>query len=184
MITLHHLAEDRATNRPGGTLNSSAAIRPCLSHSITRQASGRPKASSLPRSLFTRTFTRRDRSPAIKQGPDDPKGPIGLSTLYEPDEQAIADLVFVHGLNGGSESTWTKRSDPSLFWPQQWLPQDDAFRDVRIHTFGYASKLNKESVLNIHDFSTNLLSSLRHSPALSPAASGKNHLSFVGLRVC
>ncbi|KAM0804114.1 hypothetical protein BDR22DRAFT_800435 [Usnea florida] len=116
------------------------------------------------RSMFTRPFTKRNDVDA----PDAqyPKGPLGLTTLYEPSGPAIADLVFVHGLGGGSRSTWTHSSDTSLFWPQEWLPTDAGFRHVRIHSFGYNSNWKKESVLNIHDFSKALLGSLSDCPTI------------------
>lgn len=96
----------------------------------------------------------------------DSKGPLGLGTLSEPLGPAIADLVFVHGLGGGSRSTWTKSTDESLFWPQEWLPVDGGFRDVRIHSFGYNSNWEKESTLNIHDFARALLGSLQDCPTI------------------
>jgi len=80
------------------------------------------------------------------------KGPLGLTTLYNPPLNAIADLIFVHGLTGGSRSSWSKNNEPNLFWPQEWLPNDPKFQDVRIHSFGYTSKLGGESILNINDF--------------------------------
>ncbi|KAH8196264.1 hypothetical protein TruAng_009566 [Truncatella angustata] len=97
-----------------------------------------------------------------------PKGSFGLTTLYEPPsvDVPVADLVFVHGLNGGSQSTWTK-GDESNFWPKHWLPNDDAFTDVRIHTFGYHSGLGRESILGIRDFSHSLLGALQDAPTMS-----------------
>ncbi|KAI4693775.1 uncharacterized protein J4E84_002351 [Alternaria hordeiaustralica] len=94
-------------------------------------------------SFFSRSFTRRDTG-RTDDSVDFPKGAIGLTTLHDPEEDAVADIIFVHGLNGGSESTWTKNGNPSLFWPSAWLPNDEAFKDVRIHTFGYASGLSKD----------------------------------------
>jgi hypothetical protein len=44
------------------------------------------------------------------------KGPLGLTTIYDPPLPAIADLIFVHGLNGGSRSTWSENNDLTLFW--------------------------------------------------------------------
>lgn len=117
------------------------------------------------RSLFGRTLARRDGSNSDVL-PDDSKGRFGLTTLFSPAESVIADLVFVHGLGGGSRSTWTKSSDSSLFWPQEWLPQDSAFQDVRIHSFGYNSNWDKESTLNIHDFAKSLLGSIQDCPTI------------------
>src|SRR5437764_1420197 len=102
-------------------------------HKSAVSTSGR----SLARSLFARNLTRHDGNSGEPDA--DLKGPFGLNTLVEPSESAIADFVFVHGLGGGSRSTWTKSGDPSLYWPQEWLPEDPAFRSVRIHSFGYNS---------------------------------------------
>lgn len=116
---------------------------------------------SVGRSMFSRALSRRDSNLDVT---DDLKGSLGLSTLYIPSGDAVADLVFVHGLGGGSRSTWTKSGDPSLYWPQLWLPEDVGFQDVRIHVFGYDSNWNKESTLNIHDFAKSLLNSLQDCP--------------------
>lgn len=117
------------------------------------------------RSLISRTLIRKD---TITESSDQAgsKGPIGLTTLYSPPNETVVDLIFVHGVNGGSQSTWTKNGDPSLFWPQEWLPEDPDFQDVRIHTFGYASAFAEESVLNIPDFARSLLYSIHDSPVI------------------
>ncbi|KAH9909403.1 hypothetical protein F4778DRAFT_229652 [Xylariomycetidae sp. FL2044] len=114
----------------------------------------------------------------LSKGKDSPKGIYGLTTLHEPPAGLpVADLIFVHGLNGGSHSTWTKGNE-SNFWPSSWLPYDDAFTDVRIHTFGYHSSVSRESVLNIKDFSRSLLGAIYDSPSIPR----KQHvpLIFVG----
>ncbi|KAI0431581.1 hypothetical protein F5Y09DRAFT_187785 [Xylaria sp. FL1042] len=128
-------------------------------------------------SFLVKYLTRRDVSSIKKNEREAPKGPLGLTTLFEPDGQAVADLIFVHGLNGGSRSTWSKTGKGS-YWPQDWLSCDDAFQDVRIHTFGYSSGLNRESVLNIRDFATNLLACVYHCPAMASSPSGR--IIFVG----
>ena len=121
-------------------------------------------SSTSGRSFLSRTLRGRGESDTANEEP--PKGPYGLTTLYEPSDPAIVDLVFVHGLGGGSRSTWTKSMDSSLFWPQEWLPQDPKFKDVRIHSFGYNSNWDKESTLNIHDFAKSLLGSIQDCPAI------------------
>jgi hypothetical protein len=119
------------------------------------------------RSLITRTLTRRDTTATDWSDQEaSTKGPIGLTTVYSPPNDIVVDLIFVHGINGGSQSTWTKNGDPSLFWPQEWLPKDQAFQDVRIHTFGYASAIAQGSVLNIPDFARSLLYSIHDSPVI------------------
>jgi hypothetical protein len=121
-------------------------------------------SSSSGRSLFARSLVRREGRQGEES--DDAKGPLGLTTVFQPPDTVIADLIFVHGLGGGSQSTWTKDNDPSLFWPREWLPRDAVFRDVRIHTFGYNSNWTQESILNIHDFGKSLLGSIQDCPTI------------------
>ncbi|AEO67579.1 uncharacterized protein THITE_2150738 [Thermothielavioides terrestris NRRL 8126] len=101
---------------------------------------------------------------------DDEKGPLGLTTLYEPPPPAtpVADIVFIHGLGGGSRKTWSYSPDPPHYWPQSWLPQDEDFADVRIHTYGYKADWGgrRQSVLDTHDFAQSLLGALRNHPAV------------------
>lgn len=118
---------------------------------------------------FFENIIRKDRKVSPTAQVETPKGRYGLTTLYEPsDQNVVADLIFVHGLNGGSQSTWMK-GDESTFWPKAWLPSDDAFRDVRIHTFGYHSDLSKESVLHVQDFSRALLGAIHDAPCMASA---------------
>jgi len=120
--------------------------------------------SSSGRSFFNRTFTRQDQG---SEPSEDVKGPLGLNILFDPGSSAIADLVFVHGLGGGSKSTWTKSGNSALYWPKEWLPQDPDFQDVRIYSFGYNSDWANESTLSVHDFSKSLLGSLHHCPEMA-----------------
>lgn len=92
------------------------------------------------------------------------KGPVGLTTIAQPEGNAIVDLIFVHGLNGGSFSTWTHGGNLALFWPRAWLPRDEEFRDARIHTFGYNSSWSHPSVLDIEDFAMALLGAVKDCP--------------------
>lgn len=133
------------------------------------------QASASSRSIVARTFSlkRRDND---GESSAHLKGPFGLSTLYQPLKPVTADLIFVHGLGGGSQSTWTKSGDPSLYWPQRWLPQDPGFQDVRIHSFGYDSNLDKESTLNLHDFAKSLLGSIHDCPTISTDSNVRRHL--------
>ncbi|KAI0121052.1 Alpha/Beta hydrolase protein [Xylariales sp. AK1849] len=93
------------------------------------------------------------------------KGLLGLTTVYQPSATSeggfIGHIVFVHGLGGGSEHTWTKKD---VFWPRDLLPYEDIFPSTMVHTFGYDSNFKKSSTLNIHDFSRSLLSSILNSP--------------------
>ena len=121
------------------------------------------QAISSGRSFLSRTLARHESS---GDSVEDGKGPLGLNTLYDPAKSAIVDLVLVHGLGGGSRSTWTKSDSPSQYWPKEWLPQDLDFQDVRIHSFGYNSNWGSESILNIHDFAKALLASMSDCPRI------------------
>lgn len=133
-------------------------------------------SSSLSRSFFSRTLTKREE---IAEASQNAKGPLGLTTLYVPTDSTAADLVFVHGLGGGSRSTWTKNGEPSLYWPEEWLPNDPGFRDVSIHSFGYDSNWDKESSLNIHDFSKSLLASIHDCPSMSRTSNVRTTLLLI-----
>ncbi|KAI0406840.1 NACHT and WD domain protein [Xylaria palmicola] len=101
---------------------------------------------------------------AVPVGPGDP---FGLRLLHEASPPLI-NIVFVHGLRGGSSKTWRKGDDPRLFWPQYWLPIEPDLSDASIFTFGYDSDWGSfnPSVLNVHDFGQALYQELRSSPYL------------------
>lgn len=120
--------------------------------------------TTLSKSFFSRTLTKKNTARSEDLN-DLHKGRLGLITLYAPADLVAVDLVFVHGLNGGSQSTWCK-GDTSYSWPKEWLPNDAAFRDVRIHTFGYASSISRESILNVQDFAASLMSAIQDSPTI------------------
>ena len=141
---------------------------------FSRQSSN--GTSSATRAFISRTLTFRRRGSGRDDTNDDPlpptareKGPLGLTTVHDPDpdQSVVADIVFVHGLNGGSQSTWCKGGKPCNFWPGEWLPSDEAFQDARIHSFGYPSALSRESILNVTDFARSLLAAVNDSPAIN-----------------
>ncbi|KAK8043433.1 hypothetical protein PG993_005863 [Apiospora rasikravindrae] len=93
-----------------------------------------------------------------------PVADIGLSTLFSPTGETIVDIVFVHGIQGHPERTWsvnepentsaglkkvrnwvkdglsskghTEKPSP-VFWPQDFLPEE--LPQARIMTWGYDS---------------------------------------------
>lgn len=155
-------------------------LSPSASRSSTLIASSPPQAERLPakRSAFARHFTvpvfsNRDKSPtpSTASAPQatrtdaNTKGPFGLTTVFHPEkaEEVLAHVVFVHGLGGGSEHTWTK---DDVFWPRDLLPMQDPFQTVAIHSFGYDSDFKKSSTLNINDFSKSLLNSTLNNPSI------------------
>ncbi|KAJ5713986.1 uncharacterized protein N7483_011167 [Penicillium malachiteum] len=102
-------------------------------------------------------------------------GEFGLITLNDPPLiSASVDIIFIHGLGGGSRRTWSYSDNVDHFWPKSWLPVDLDFQDVRIHTFGYKSDWanRQQSVLNIHDFSQSLIGGMRNDPSIWRDKSG------------
>ncbi|KAI0521378.1 hypothetical protein F5B22DRAFT_571235 [Xylaria bambusicola] len=94
-------------------------------------------------------------------------GAYGLNLLYDPPDPLI-DLIFVHGLRGGSTKTWCKGDDMRLFWPQAWLPREQDLQNARVHSFGYNADWadTKETKLDLHDFGRALLTEMNTSPFL------------------
>lgn len=109
---------------------------------------------------------------------DNFKGPLGLTLLYSPPEPDI-DFIFVHGLGGGSRKTWSKSPQQAHYWPQEWLPKDPEFKNVRIHSYGYDSDYlkGKDDCLNIHHFGKLLLVALSTSPCL---VDSETHIVAIG----
>ncbi|KAK6074640.1 hypothetical protein SCUP234_08170 [Seiridium cupressi] len=119
----------------------------------------------------TRTLSRAHVPPLVKpaaptHGEQNRKGPLGLTLVHQPPQQTrpVAHLIFVLGLGGGSEHTWTH---DGVLWPRDLLPGEGAFEATSIHTFGYDSDFKKSSTLNIQDFSKSLLSSTLDNPYIS-----------------
>lgn len=134
------------------------------------QLSSRQRNQSAP-NLFRGAWRRRPSASYHEEGPgftESTKGPLGLSCLYEPSEPRL-DFIFVHGLHGGSKKTWSLYpEDVSTYWPEQWLPAESGFKNVRVHSFGYDSDWSKssQSHLRIRDFAQALLASISNSPTI------------------
>lgn len=158
----------------GGAPLVSPAISPRGSYSAassseqetSRRGSELEATSSVPliKKRFTLSWAQKRRDNDDERS----RGPLGLRLLHSSPEPLI-DLIFVHGLRGGSVKTWRKGNDPRFFWPQFWLPVEPGFRNVNIHSFGYDSDWasTKSSILNIHDFGQSLLEEMRNSSHLT-----------------
>ncbi|KAI1328531.1 hypothetical protein F5Y16DRAFT_398223 [Xylariaceae sp. FL0255] len=138
-----------------------------LVHALSRQSSARNSDDTIPTRLETISgdLASYDSTDEITNE----KGPLGLTTLHEPlGSQAIADIVFIHGLGGGSRKSWSKTPSHFHFWPKTWLPEDPDFENVRIHSFGYKADWGerRHSILNIHDFAQSLLGEMKNNPSI------------------
>ncbi|RAL00742.1 esterase/lipase family protein [Aspergillus ibericus CBS 121593] len=71
----------------------------------------------------------------LRSTESEPEPEYGLKQLHDS-EEAEVDIVFVHGLGGSREATWTVNN---VCWPQALLPQD--LPKSRILTFGYDSRV-------------------------------------------
>ncbi|KAB5515379.1 P-loop containing nucleoside triphosphate hydrolase protein, partial [Coniochaeta sp. 2T2.1] len=122
------------------------------------------------RQLFRRRQITATRGAGAEQRPSEPLPaaasaphktfPAGIKLLYCP-ERPTADIVFVHGLTGDREKTWTARG-ASEQWPKALLPSE--LPTARVLTFGYdayvADWRGVVSQSRIKDHAWNLLTSL------------------------
>jgi hypothetical protein len=95
---------------------------------------------------------------------------FGLRLIHQPKEQtspsdalvhALIDVIFVHGLGGSSQGTWTHPK--SGFWPT-WLQEQKHLENVCISTFGYDANWDPtkpSNALGIADFARKLLMELK-----------------------
>lgn len=114
---------------------------------------------------FTSPWTKKHRGKDEEE--EGIRGPDGLRLLHHSSEPLI-DLIFVHGLRGGSVKSWRKGNDPRAFWPQFWLPLEPGFENVNISTFGYDSDWTsrKTHIFSIHDFGQALFEAMRYAEYL------------------
>ena len=129
------------------------------------------------KSRFTSSWARKNTDSNDEEAA---RGPLGLRLLHSSPEPLI-DIIFVHGLRGGSIKTWRKGNDPRNFWPQLWLPVEPEMHNANIHSFGYDSDwaTTKSSILDVHDFGQSLLEEMRNSPYLRDNRSVRTHNSMI-----
>ena len=104
-----------------------------------------------------------------------PRALLDFGFFILPPEPLI-DIIFLHGLRGGSIKTWRKGNGPRNFWPQLWLPVE-----LELHSFGYDSDWAspKSSILNVHDFGQSLLEEMHNSPYLRDNGNVRLEMSIV-----
>ncbi|KAI9770636.1 MAG: hypothetical protein M1840_003228 [Geoglossum simile] len=103
---------------------------------------------------------------------------LGLSIVHDPVD-SFADLIFVHGLGGGSRKTWSWKHDPDLYWPS-WLQHEQGFLNFRIFSYGYnADWRGPDTLLSILDFSKGLLVRMRGYSGSGDKPIGRQPIIFV-----
>ncbi|KAI1325369.1 Alpha/Beta hydrolase protein [Xylariaceae sp. FL0255] len=100
---------------------------------------------------------------------------LGIKTLFDVDD-AVVDIIFVHGLNGHRDHTWSAEKS-SESWPRLFLPS--SLPEARILTYGYdAAVVSWRASISgnrIGDHSMNLLSAL----ATYRAVDGTDHRPII-----
>ncbi|CAL8581634.1 hypothetical protein XPA_007322 [Xanthoria parietina] len=110
----------------------------------------------------SRSIERHSRERSVERHAD----PLGLNVLYEPNDSApIVDIIFVHGLGGTSQQTWSRNRDLQFFWPREWLPSEPGFEQARVLSFGYNAHFassGRKNMLDIADFAKDLLFGMKY----------------------
>ncbi|RYP46683.1 hypothetical protein DL768_007155 [Monosporascus sp. mg162] len=114
------------------------------------------------------TLRRRDekrsfseRLHVLKSSLDPKSDKYGLKTFYES-VNAVADIVFVHGITGHREHTWATGERGARPWPESLLPAKVPYS--RILSFGYDAAVigwrTRISSNRIGDHAKNLVAAL------------------------
>ncbi|KAK7542387.1 WD40 repeat-containing protein [Phyllosticta citribraziliensis] len=150
----------RNASESEGNLSAASTLKPSLFDVSIRKFSSSKTGSggTLPTSVPV-DIDRHDSLPDVVEGND-----YGLHVVHQPSDEAPLDIIFVHGLGGGSRKTWSKNHDLRRFWPGNWLPLDSDISQARILTFGYNADFSSRtpaSISNITSFAKELLSEMR-----------------------
>ncbi|RSL64198.1 hypothetical protein CEP53_004146 [Fusarium sp. AF-6] len=80
----------------------------------------------------------------------------GIKILHSSQDDKI-DIVFIHGLKGDCEKTWTAKTEVQP-WPKVFLPLE--VPDCRVLTYGYDAGVVESSKNRVSDHAHTLLTSL------------------------
>ena len=126
------------------------------------KADSAPTSHSAPRGALPPSPS--SSSPATRPVPDIPE--FGLTAVYtpQPPSSTLVDLVFVHGLGGHPQKTWTSKKT-GVFWPGQLLPQYTQQQRIQVWVYGYDANPTSKggqgaSTDMIHDHSEHLVAEL------------------------
>ena len=119
-------------------------------------------------SFLDRTFRRHSLQRHVSESDSEAFGPTGLTTVHTPSSETLVEIIFVHGLRGGSRQAWSYSPHNLHFWPKEWLPEHPDFEHARIHTYGYPSDwmLRRENPSSIRDFGSGLLEAMINNSEL------------------
>jgi protein SERAC1 len=70
------------------------------------------------------------------------------------------DILFIHGLTGDPQTTWTSASPQREYWPSWFC---DEFSNVAVYTLGYPSSILEKwakQEMNLHERANNMLEQL------------------------
>ena len=115
--------------------------------------------------LSSRRLPQGTTSPRPSRKGEPDTGPLGLNVVYTPENGHKVDIVFIHGLGGTSQLTWSKHRNLELFWPLTFLPLEPDLCLARILTFGYNADFRKSGNLStsVLDFAKDLLFDLKYA---------------------
>lgn len=93
-------------------------------------------------------------------GTTSPVGPLFLTNTRGGKEYSL-DIIFVHGVRGHRENTWTD-TNARVFWPRDLLPRD--MNTARVISWGYdadvARFLSNASKVSVYGNGSSLLNDI------------------------
>lgn len=117
--------------------------------------------SNVRRGLRAPITSESQARPPARSAESKTRNPLGLNIIHEPKNgHPQIDIIFVHGLGGKSEDTWSYRKSPKLFWPKIWLPHEPGMGQARMSSFGYNAAVGPtwpRIFFHINDFALDLL---------------------------